>query len=271
MVHFTQAQRESWQEGTRNSGFNRWLRDQVNRRDGTLNLERLYDVARQYGLDGAAAYGHLNRGQQRMNIGNRLRTLVPPSVYSHYDQNPRTQEQLKPAPDSVGEDRSETQLSRLTALELMRMHGAAIDELRRRRICRTGNSPLGDYAEHLFAKSFGWKLEGNSTAGHDAIDSKGVRYQVKTRRVASGARGERQLSVFRQLPDAKFDVLAAVLLDREYEVFRAALVPFAIVLSRSTPVHHVNGWRFFLDDEVWALAGVVDVTATLRVAVAAGG
>ncbi|WP_374576440.1 hypothetical protein, partial [Phenylobacterium sp.] len=67
--------------------------------------------------------------------------------------------------------------------ELLVLHGQIMDELREREIVRTGNGPVGDYAEVLFSRAFGWRLEPNSAAGYDATDGAGVRYQIKARRV----------------------------------------------------------------------------------------
>ena len=151
-----------------------------------------------------------------------------------------------------------------TVQDLLQLHGRIIDELRARDVVRTGNAPLGDYAEWLFSKAYSWQLERNSSAGHDAVDTARSRYQIKARRLARAGRGTRQLSVLRNLDDGKFDMLAAVLFAADYSVFRAALIPIAIVRERSTKVPHVNGWRFLLDDAVWSLAGVVDSTAVLQ-------
>lgn len=66
---------------------------------------------------------------------------------------------------------------------LLVQYAEIMDELRDRRIVRTGNAPVGRFAEHLFAKAFGWTLEANSHAGHDAVDAAGLRYQIKSRRL----------------------------------------------------------------------------------------
>jgi hypothetical protein len=147
---------------------------------------------------------------------------------------------------------------------LMRLHHGVIDELRTREVVRTGNAPLGDYAEYLFSKALCWTLEPNSSSGHDAIAPDGTRYQIKARRVDGPNRGMRQLSIFRALPDAKFDWLAVALFDRNCDVLRAALVPHSVVLERASYVSHVNGWRLFADDRLFAAPEVVDVTDRLR-------
>ena len=79
-MRITREQREAWKLKTADSPFNRWLGEQVKKPDGTLDLEKLYEVARRYGIE--ERYDHLNPGQQRMNIGVMLRTRVPESEYT---------------------------------------------------------------------------------------------------------------------------------------------------------------------------------------------
>ena len=145
---------------------------------------------------------------------------------------------------------------------LLALYGQIMDELRDRGIVRTGNGPIGDYAEFLFARAFGWTLETNSATGFDAIDTNRVRYQIKSRRITA-RNPSRQLGAIRRLPDHNFDVLAAVLFDEDYMVRCAALIPHAIVVSRAKLAVHTNSWRFMLEDRVWSLPGVRDVTADL--------
>jgi hypothetical protein len=73
-MRITPDQRQAWLERTAKSPFNQWLDRQVKGADGRLNLERLYEVARKYGIE--RRYDHLNAGQQRMNIGVMLRARV---------------------------------------------------------------------------------------------------------------------------------------------------------------------------------------------------
>ena len=87
-----------------------------------------------------------------------------------------------------------------------------------------------------------------------------------------GAEGERvlirgrrlslQLSVIRDIRE--FDVLAAVLLDGDYRVLRAALIPHAVVLDRCSFIRGTSSCRFTLSNEVWRDARVVDATGRLR-------
>lgn len=147
--------------------------------------------------------------------------------------------------------------------ELLALHGAVLDELRERKIVRSSNGPAGDYAELLFSRAFAWDLEGNSASGHDAKDRDGRRYQIKSRRITRHSKS-RQLSFIRRLPDKRFDFLAGVLFNGDYSVFRAAIVPHSLLEPRCRFSKHVNGWIFKLEDDVWDMPGVHNVTDELK-------
>jgi hypothetical protein len=167
----------------------------------------------------------------------------------------------------IVEQRTPFGVEKLTVAELLSAYGAILDELRRREIVRSSNSPLSDYAELLFCKAFGWSREGNSAAGHDATDAAGVRYQIKGRRLTRH-NASRQMSAIRNLDATPFDYLGGVLVDDGFQIIRAALVPVVIVRDRAVHVTHTNSWKFLLRDDVWNLPGVRDVTAELRAVVA---
>lgn len=59
----------------------------------------------------------------------------------------------------------------LTPPELLVMHAAVSEELRRRGVIRSSNNPVGDLAEYLFCRAFGWKQAPNSMRDADATDS----------------------------------------------------------------------------------------------------
>jgi hypothetical protein len=156
-------------------------------------------------------------------------------------------------------------LGAVTVQSLLELHCDVLAELRRRDVVRSANNPTGDYGELLFAKAFGWTLNGNSSADTDALDANGIRYQIKCRRLAS-PKGSRQLGFIRRLPERPFDRLAAVLLDDKFRVLRAAIIPFEVVQPRAAYVDSVKGWRFILRDSVWGIDGVADATAELKAA-----
>lgn len=148
---------------------------------------------------------------------------------------------------------------------LLRAYGEILEELRARSIVRTGNSPVGDYGEHLFAHAFGWKLQPNNVASYDALGSDNLRYQIKARRLTSH-NGSRQLSAIRKLDDRAFDFLAAVLFDARLAVEKAVIIPFDVVKSHATWTEHTNSWRVLLDARLCARPEVADVTSVVRAA-----
>jgi hypothetical protein len=152
-----------------------------------------------------------------------------------------------------------------TVQELLAAYAAILDELRQREIVRSSNSPVCDYAELLFCVAFGWNRERNSSAGYDATDKKGIRYQIKARRLTRHNRS-RQLSAIRRIDSAPFDQLAGVLFDEAFQVIRAGIMPLSVVHANSKYVSHSNSWRFLLRDEIWEIPGVRDVTSELRAA-----
>jgi hypothetical protein len=156
---------------------------------------------------------------------------------------------------------------RRTVSELLALHAAVAYELCERGVLRSSNGPGGDYAEFLFARAFGLTRTENSTAGYDAVDWSERRYQIKSRRLTT-ENTSRQLGALRRLPDQNFDYLAAVLFDKDYQVGRAAMIPHATVLKLAKFQEHTNSWTLVLDEHVWDLPDVRDVTPHLRRAAA---
>jgi hypothetical protein len=77
-MEISRERRERWERVTKHSPFNQWLNPLVRNADGSLNVESLYLIARAFGVHDR--YDELNAGQIRMNIGNRLRPLVPQEI-----------------------------------------------------------------------------------------------------------------------------------------------------------------------------------------------
>jgi hypothetical protein len=152
-------------------------------------------------------------------------------------------------------------ISDATVSELLALYATTLDELREREIVRSANGPGGDYAELLFVQAFGWTRAKNSVAGYDAIDAADMRYQVKSRRLHHPTTS-RQLSALRNFHDTPFDFLAGVLFNKDYSVMRAAIIPYNVIQARFSK--HTNSSIFFLEDRIWNLPGVRDVTLELR-------
>jgi len=151
----------------------------------------------------------------------------------------------------------------LSTLELLNLHAKALEELRARRVIRSSNNPVGDYAEYLYCRAFGWQQADNSEKDADAVSDDGTRYQIKGRRLTRH-NASRQLSAIRRLPGRNFDYVAGVLFGEDFSIKRAALIPHALVLENAKYVEATNSWRFLLKDEVWNWPGVEDVSANLR-------
>jgi hypothetical protein len=140
---------------------------------------------------------------------------------------------------------------------------ARIDaELRALGVLRSENA-LDDFTEFWVSGALRLDLAANSAKGFDAVDGKGVRYQIKGRRPTKG-NPSRQLSALRDLDAAPFDYLVGVLFNADCTVMRAALIPLAVVQRLATFIPRANNWRFRLEDAVWAIPGVIDLTGVLK-------
>ena len=129
-------------------------------------------------------------------------------------------------------------------VELLEIYSNILTELNDRKVVRTYNSPVGDYAEYLIAKSLGLKLEKNSKKGYDAIDEKSnVKYQIKSRwERNSVSKGSRKLSVIRNYEDNQFDFLIIVIFDTKFNVKHAYKLPHHIIRNYAIYDTHQNGY-----------------------------
>jgi hypothetical protein len=155
-----------------------------------------------------------------------------------------------------------------SAEALLRLHYRVLDELKTRGLIRNANGPIGEYAELLFCEAFNWsRAEGNSNPGFDATDKDGKRIQIKARRIVG--LGSRQLGAIRNLQRDPFDKLAAILFAKNLEIVRAAIIPIETVKAIAVHDAHTNSFRFMLEDAVWEIPSVQDVTNQVRLAAAA--
>src|SRR5580704_11200165 len=137
-----------------------------------------------------------------------------------------------------------------TVQALLRAYSEILKELRKRSLIRSTNNPVADIAETLVALALKLNLVEGSTAGYDAIDIHGTRYEIKGRRLTSENKS-RQLSFIRGLDKNHFDFLAGILFDEDFRILKACLVPRSTVQKLAKYVKHVNGWRLILSDGVW--------------------
>ena len=113
-------------------------------------------------------------------------------------------------------------------------------KLYRRGISRSGNDPCTAYAELLVAKNMRLRPVRNSTAGFDAMDGRGRRFEIKARRQTSRSTPT-MLSAIRAIEKRRFDFLIAVLFDENYGVQRAVRLPYETVRRLARFRQHVNG------------------------------
>jgi hypothetical protein len=155
-----------------------------------------------------------------------------------------------------------TDLKQLTSKQLLQLYAGVGPELRRRKIVRSENI-TGDVAEYLFCLALG--LTSRPEAHIDAVGPDGTRYQIKGRRLTPSNKS-RELGAIRDMPGQYFDLLAGLLFDASFGIYRAALVPHDLVVQRATFVVRSNSHKFLLLDDVWDVPGVRDVTDDLIVA-----
>jgi hypothetical protein len=148
----------------------------------------------------------------------------------------------------------------ITTQQLLQYYVKIIDELRARKIVRTSNSPIGDYAEWLVANHLGLSLVVNSTSGFDAIDSSGTKFQIKCRRITS-RNSSRQLSAIRNLKNQDFDYLIAVLFNEQVDVTSVLKIPHAIIEKYARYRVHVNAHILILRGNILNDPMVEDLTS----------
>ncbi len=106
-------------------------------------------------------------------------------------------------------------------------------------------------------------LQPNSRKGLDALDDKGVRYQIKCRRMHS-SNVSRQLSVIRNLEEETFDFLIAVLFRRDFSVLEAYKIPHNAVGRYSHYSSHQKGHILTLTGPILSASGVERTDDQLR-------
>jgi len=153
-----------------------------------------------------------------------------------------------------------TAIARWPIRRLLREYAGVMAELRERKVMRSANSPVSDYAEWLAARALGLDLVHLSTTGYDALDRRtGKRYEIKARRTAPGSKPT-MLSAIRGLGEKHFDYLLVVLFDAGFMVKRAALIPHRLVQEVAVYRKHVNAHIVLLRDALWERPEVKDVT-----------
>ena len=152
-----------------------------------------------------------------------------------------------------------TDLASRPTAELFSLFANLMNELMARNIIRSTNNPVADYAEYLVSRALHLTLNGMSTAGYDAEDDMGRRYQIKSRRLTPKNRST-HLGQMRGLDQKKFAFLVGVRFREDFTVERAVVIPHEVVMGIAKYHKHTNSWDIHLSDTVCCLTGVVDIT-----------
>ncbi len=154
-------------------------------------------------------------------------------------------------------------LKNLSISQLLITFGDILEELKERGIIKTRNNPVADYSEWLVSKCLGFSLQNNSNAGFDAIDSKGMKYQIKGRRL-SATNNSRQLGVIRNLKEKKFDFLIGIIFDANFNILEAYKLPHALIAHYARFSSHQNGHILQLKGDILTANGVDKIDGELR-------
>ena len=117
------------------------------------------------------------------------------------------------------------EIKNLTTKNLLELYANIVEELRSRKIVRTKNNIVADYAEYLVAKNLNLELMPNSNKHFDAIDNKtNYKFQIKSRRITNYNKSK-LLGVVRDLDFTGFDYLVVVYFDINFKVIESFMIP----------------------------------------------
>ncbi len=89
---------------------------------------------------------------------------------------------------------------------------------------RSSNNPVADYAEKIAVELMGLTRADKEERGYDALDSRGIKYEIKGRRITRH-NNSRQLGVIRNLDEELFNYLIAVVFNEDFSVKEIWKVP----------------------------------------------
>lgn len=153
--------------------------------------------------------------------------------------------------------------SRMTLQEILRAQAALSRELLRRGVARTAADSSWDAVAHMLCRSHGWRRERDHALPHHAMDERGSRIRIHVRRVTGVAAGD-AFAPIRGLEEHGFDALAAVALDEDYGIARAALLSRAAVAAKAEPLSEPGSFALRLSHAFAREETTQDLTPSLR-------
>jgi hypothetical protein len=155
-------------------------------------------------------------------------------------------------------------LTDVSGRELLRLYARVLEALREKKIVKTSNNPVADYAELLVCRALGLRQLTNSNKGFDAEDpTTSERYEIKARRSTIHHKPTR-LSPLRDFEEQHFHFLVVVILRTDFAIERAIRIPWSAVEAVSRENRHVNGRIVFLGEALWNAPEALDITDRLR-------
>lgn len=124
--------------------------------------------------------------------------------------------------------------------ELLMRYNEIWEELKKRKVIRSGNNLVADYGEKIAADKLGLLLEKQSTKGYDATDAAGKKYQIKARKWG-GRHPSKQLGVIRDLTTLPFDFLVVVIFNPDLSLEGIWKLPIEAVSRYAHFSVHQNG------------------------------
>lgn len=152
------------------------------------------------------------------------------------------------------------ELDQLSNEELMQTYSQILDELNQRKVVRTYNSPVGDYAEWLVCNQLNYEMQRNSTKGYDALDkATNQRIQIKSRWVR-GKLNQIQLSPIRERDLSDFDQLIIVLFASDFSILKVLKMENYLVTDYGKWRDHLNGYLVRISRSMLSDERVEDIT-----------
>ncbi len=127
--------------------------------------------------------------------------------------------------------------------DLLQLYCDLMEELRERKIVRTSNNPVADYAERVAVERLGLIHAEKEARGFDATDKNSTKYQIKGRRITKH-NNSRQLGVIRDLEEHLFDHLIAVIFDEHLSLQEIWKIPHNFIKANSRYSEHQHGHIF---------------------------
>ena len=121
--------------------------------------------------------------------------------------------------------------------DILKLYSITLEELVSRKITRSMNNPVADYAEYLVCHALKLERAMPSEKGYDAKDKRGKKYEIKARRETEKSKPTRY-SAIRNLDRKHFDYLVAIIFSKDFYVEKAILLTWNAVKKRSTPQLH---------------------------------